>query len=143
MSNGRQHPLGRNQLLATRQTRHDLDVAIRQRPAQAHEAAFDLAIVDEPYHIQLPYLVHIIQGDRDGLFLATGETYDAIVLDRLMPQMDGLSMLAALRATGSRVPVLILSALGHVDERIRGLRAGGVDALHSRKLRSFAEVAFQ
>ncbi|MBP6096544.1 MAG: response regulator transcription factor [Methyloversatilis sp.] len=66
---------------------------------------------------------------RDGLFLATGEAYDAIVLDRLMPQMDGLSMLAALRATGSRVPVLILSALGHVDERIRGLRAGGDDYL--------------
>lgn len=66
---------------------------------------------------------------RDGLFLATGEAYDAIVLDRLMPQMDGLSMLAALRATGSRVPVLILSALSHVDERIRGLRAGGDDYL--------------
>jgi two-component system, OmpR family, response regulator len=66
---------------------------------------------------------------REGLFLATGERYDAIVLDRLMPQMDGLAMLAALRATGSRVPVLILSALGQVDERIRGLRAGGDDYL--------------
>jgi two-component system OmpR family response regulator len=75
---------------------------------------------------------HIVDhagNGRDGLFLATGEAYDAIVLDRLMPQMDGLSMLAALRATGSRVPVLILSALSHVDERIRGLRAGGDDYL--------------
>ncbi|WP_428384727.1 response regulator transcription factor [Nevskia ramosa] len=71
---------------------------------------------------------HAADG-RNGLFLATGETYDAIVLDRLMPQMDGLSMLAALRATGSRVPVLILSALGQVDERIKGLRAGGDDYL--------------
>ncbi len=71
---------------------------------------------------------HATDG-RDGLFLATGEAYDAIVLDRLLPKMDGLSMLAALRATGSRVPVLILSALGHVDERIRGLRAGGDDYL--------------
>jgi two-component system OmpR family response regulator len=71
---------------------------------------------------------HAANG-RDGLFMATGEGYDAIVLDRLMPQMDGLSMLAALRATGSRVPVLILSALSHVDERIRGLRAGGDDYL--------------
>ncbi|WP_439537989.1 response regulator transcription factor [Methyloversatilis sp.] len=71
---------------------------------------------------------HAANG-RDGLFLATGEAFDAIVLDRLMPQMDGLAMLAALRATGSRVPVLILSALGHVDERIRGLRAGGDDYL--------------
>lgn len=66
---------------------------------------------------------------REGLFLATGEPYDAIVLDRLLPRMDGLSMLAALRATGSRVPVLILSALDHVDERVRGLRAGGDDYL--------------
>ncbi|MBI2801621.1 MAG: response regulator transcription factor [Gammaproteobacteria bacterium] len=71
---------------------------------------------------------HAADG-RNGLFLATGEAYDAVVLDRLLPQMDGLSMLAALRATGSRVPVLILSALGQVDERIKGLRAGGDDYL--------------
>lgn len=69
---------------------------------------------------------HAADG-RDGLFLATGEAYDAIVLDRLLPQMDGLSMLAALRASGATVPVLILSALGQVDERIKGLRAGGDD----------------
>jgi len=69
---------------------------------------------------------HAADG-RSGLFLATGEPFDAILLDRLLPQMDGLSMLAALRATGSRVPVLIISALGQVDERIKGLRAGGDD----------------
>lgn len=66
---------------------------------------------------------------RTGLFLATGEAYDAIVLDRLMPRMDGLAMLAALRAAGSRTPVLILSALSQVDERVKGLRAGGDDYL--------------
>lgn len=75
------------------------------------------------------HVVDHAENGRDGLFLATGESYEAIVLDRLMPQMDGLAMLAALRATGSRVPVLILSALSHVDERIRGLRAGGDDYL--------------
>lgn len=75
------------------------------------------------------HVVDHAPNGREGLFLATGESYDAIVLDRLLPQMDGLSMLAALRATGSRVPVLILSALGTVDERIRGLRAGGDDYL--------------
>lgn len=69
---------------------------------------------------------HAADG-RSGLFMATGEQFDAILLDRLLPQMDGLSMLAALRATGSRVPVLIISALGQVDERIKGLRAGGDD----------------
>ncbi|MBW7007457.1 response regulator, partial [Salmonella enterica subsp. enterica serovar Weltevreden] len=52
------------------------------------------------------HVVDHAPNGREGLFLATGEQYDAIVLDRLMPQMDGLAMLAALRATGSRVPVL-------------------------------------
>lgn len=66
---------------------------------------------------------------RDGLYMATEGHYDAIVLDRLLPQMDGLTLLAALRATGATVPVLILSALNHVDERIKGLRAGGDDYL--------------
>lgn len=66
---------------------------------------------------------------RDGLLLATREHFDAIVLDRLMPQMDGLAVLEALRSNGSSVPVMILSALNHVDERIKGLRAGGDDYL--------------
>ncbi|WP_022955387.1 response regulator transcription factor [Perlucidibaca piscinae] len=75
------------------------------------------------------HVVDLADNGRDGLFLATGEPYDAIVLDRMLPQMDGLTVLSALRATGSRVPVLILSALDHVDERIKGLRAGGDDYL--------------
>lgn len=75
------------------------------------------------------HVVDHADNGRDGLFLATGEPYDAIVLDRMLPQMDGLSMLAALRASGATVPVLILSALNHVDERIKGLRAGGDDYL--------------
>ncbi|MGQ0697626.1 MAG: response regulator transcription factor [Panacagrimonas sp.] len=77
----------------------------------------------------LGHSIEHASNGRDGLFRATGESFDAIVLDRLMPQMDGLAMLAALRATGSRVPVLILSALGTVDERVRGLRLGGDDYL--------------
>lgn len=67
---------------------------------------------------------------RDGLFLASTERYDAIILDRMLPGgIDGLAALQALRATGSKVPVLILSALAEVDERIRGLKAGGDDYL--------------
>src|SRR3712207_4486433 len=67
---------------------------------------------------------------RDGLFLAASEPYYAIVLDRLLPGgIDGLGILDALRKTGSRTPVLILSALTSVDERIRGLKAGGDDYL--------------
>jgi two-component system, OmpR family, response regulator len=67
---------------------------------------------------------------RDGLFLAASERYDAIVLDRMLPGgIDGIGILEAMRKTGNRTPVLILSALGEVDERIRGLKAGGDDYL--------------
>jgi two-component system OmpR family response regulator len=67
---------------------------------------------------------------RDGMFLAAGESYDAIVMDRMLPgDIDGLGIIAALRKTGSRTPILILSALSDVDERIRGLQSGGDDYL--------------
>ncbi|WP_300297388.1 response regulator transcription factor [Ferrovibrio sp.] len=67
---------------------------------------------------------------RDGLFLATSEGYDAIILDRMLPGgIDGLGIIEALRRTGNATPILILSALADVDERIRGLRAGGDDYL--------------
>ena len=67
---------------------------------------------------------------RDGMFLAAGEPYDAIVMDRMLPgSIDGLGIIAALRKTGSKVPILILSALADVDERIRGLQSGGDDYL--------------
>src|SRR3954453_10587989 len=67
---------------------------------------------------------------REGLLKATIEQYDAIVLDRMLPgSLDGLGVLSTLRAIGVEAPVLILSALSAVDERIRGLRAGGDDYL--------------
>ena len=67
---------------------------------------------------------------RDGMFLAASEAYDAIVMDRMLPgELDGLAIIAALRAGGNRTPILILSALADVDERIRGLKAGGDDYL--------------
>jgi len=75
------------------------------------------------------HTVEHADNGRDGLYLATGESFDAIVLDRLLPQMDGLTVLTALRATGATIPVLILSALSQVDDRIKGLRAGGDDYL--------------
>lgn len=69
-------------------------------------------------------------GDgREGLFLATSGAYDAIVLDRMLPGMDGLALLGALRGARIRTPALILSALGSVDDRVKGLRAGGDDYL--------------
>ncbi|MDF0534603.1 response regulator transcription factor [Shewanella sp. A32] len=67
-------------------------------------------------------------GDgQQGLILATSSQFDLLILDRMLPGLDGLKLLAALRATGNQTPVLILSALSHVDERVKGLRAGGDD----------------
>ncbi|HYL03987.1 MAG TPA: response regulator transcription factor [Steroidobacteraceae bacterium] len=67
---------------------------------------------------------------RDGMFSAASEAYDVIVMDRMLPgNIDGLGIIAALRAAGNRTPILILSALDDVDERIRGLRSGGDDYL--------------
>lgn len=65
----------------------------------------------------------------DGLTSALTNRYDAIILDRSLPQLDGLSVLQALRAEGRTVPVLILSAFGQVDDRIRGLDNGADDYL--------------
>ncbi len=75
------------------------------------------------------YVVDHAAEGRDGLFMATSGTYDAMIVDRMLPGMDGLSLIAALRAAEIRTPVLILSALGAVDDRVKGLRAGGDDYL--------------
>jgi two-component system, OmpR family, response regulator len=67
---------------------------------------------------------------REGLLRAATEDFGAVVLDRMLPGgLDGLGVLATLRATGNGVPVLVLSALSDVDERVRGLKAGGDDYL--------------
>lgn len=65
----------------------------------------------------------------DGLFLATEEKYDVLVIDRMLPKVDGLSVIETLRKNGNHTPVLILSSLSKVEERIKGLRAGGDDYL--------------
>jgi two-component system, OmpR family, response regulator len=75
------------------------------------------------------YTVDRAGDGREGLFLASSGAYDAIVLDRMLPGMDGLALLGALRAAEIRTPSLILSALGSVDDRVKGLRAGGDDYL--------------
>jgi two-component system OmpR family response regulator len=70
------------------------------------------------------------ENGRDGLFLASSESYDIIIMDRVLPGgIEGLAIVEALRKTGDKTPILILSALGEVDDRIRGLRAGGDDYL--------------
>ena len=67
---------------------------------------------------------------RDGLFMATGEPFDAIILDRMLPGgIDGLRVLETLRGQDNHTPVLFLSAMAQVDDRVRGLKAGGDDYL--------------
>lgn len=76
---------------------------------------------------------------RDGLYLASSSAFDAIIMDRMLPGMDGLSVIKALRAAGVHTPIIILSALAHLDERVKGLRAGGDDYL--TKPFGFAELS--
>jgi two-component system OmpR family response regulator len=68
-------------------------------------------------------------GGREGLMLAAGEPYDVIILDRMLPEMDGLAILRTVRASGVKTPVLLLTALGGIDDRVEGLEAGGDDYL--------------
>ena len=75
------------------------------------------------------FVVDHADNGRDGLFMAAGEPYDLMIVDRMLPGLDGLGIVTTIRAAGKNTPALILSALGEVDDRIRGLRAGGDDYL--------------
>ena len=75
------------------------------------------------------HLVTIEGNGRKGLLRAASESFDLIIVDRMLPNVDGLTIVQTIRATGDTTPVLFLSALGEVDERVAGLRAGGDDYL--------------
>ncbi|AGA92215.1 response regulator with CheY-like receiver domain and winged-helix DNA-binding domain [Thioflavicoccus mobilis 8321] len=78
-------------------------------------------------------------GDgKEGLLKASVAEYDVLVIDRMLPALEGLAVLRTLRAAGNHTPALILSALGEVDDRVEGLRAGGDDYL--AKPFAFAEL---
>jgi len=84
---------------------------------------------------------HVVDLAADGdlgLEMARAADYDALILDRMLPKLDGLELLAHLREDGDVTPVLILSALGEVDHKVEGLRAGGDDYL--AKPYSFTEL---
>jgi len=85
------------------------------------------------------YSVETCRDGRDGLFLASEGIFDLIIADRMLPGLDGLAMLGAIRAAGIATPALVLSALGTVDDRVDGLRAGADDYL--TKPFSFAELS--
>lgn len=75
------------------------------------------------------FTVDRADNGRDGFFLASDGSYDAVILDRMIPAMDGMAVLGALRAAGLETPVIILSALGAPEDRIAGLTAGSDDYL--------------
>jgi two-component system OmpR family response regulator len=80
--------------------------------------------------VEAGHTVDHADNGRDGMFLAASEPYDVIIMDRMLPgDIDGLGIIAALRKDGNKTPILILSALADVDDRIRGLQSGGDDYL--------------
>lgn len=90
----------------------------------ADVAGFVVKALREAGHI----VDHAATGP-DGLFHAVNETYDALIVDRMLPGVPGLTIVETLRSAGRTTPVMFLTGLGDVDERIRGLRAGGDDYL--------------
>jgi two-component system OmpR family response regulator len=85
------------------------------------------------------HVVEHADNGRDGLFMAASENFDAIVLDRMLPGgVDGLRLLETLRSQGNATPVLFLSAMAQVDDRVKGLKAGGDD--YMTKPFAFAEL---
>jgi len=78
---------------------------------------------------EVGHTVDVATAGRDGLLLAAAEPYDVIVLDRMLPQIDGLSILRTIRASSVKTPVLLLTALGGIDDRVEGLEAGADDYL--------------
>ena len=96
-----------------------------------------LLVEDDESHAQfiisgLKQAGHTVDRARDGmdgLFLATEEKYDVMIVDRMVPKLDGLAIIQALRSSNNKTPVLILSSLSKVEERIKGLKAGGDDYL--------------
>ena len=76
------------------------------------------------------HIVEQADNGKDGLFMAVSESFDTIILDRMLPGgIDGLHLLETIRGQNNRTPVLVLSALAQVDERVAGLKAGGDDYL--------------
>lgn len=75
------------------------------------------------------HVVDLTADGKDGLLMATQEPYELLIVDRMLPGLDGLSIIRSLRGDGYSMPVLVLSALGEVDDRVQGLKAGGDDYL--------------
>jgi two-component system OmpR family response regulator len=75
------------------------------------------------------HVVDRARNGRDGLFLGTDQSYDVLIVDRMLPGIDGLALVKSIRSAGTKTPVLFLTALGGIDDRVEGLEAGGDDYL--------------
>jgi two-component system, OmpR family, response regulator len=75
------------------------------------------------------HVVDTAASGRDGLFLAAAGTYDVVIVDRMIPGLDGLALVRTIRGAGLKTPVLFLTSLGGIDDRVAGLQAGGDDYL--------------
>src|SRR5258708_37537810 len=75
------------------------------------------------------HVIDIAANGRDGLFLAAGEAYDMIIVDRMLPGLDGLGVVKTIRSAGVTTPVLFLTTMGGIGDRVEGLEAGGDDYL--------------
>ncbi|SOH93861.1 two-component system, OmpR family, response regulator [Monaibacterium marinum] len=73
--------------------------------------------------------VDLVTSGRDALIQGTSAQYDVLIVDRMVPEVDGMTLVKTLRGAGNRTPVLFLTSLGSVEDRIEGLRAGGDDYL--------------
>jgi two-component system, OmpR family, response regulator len=73
--------------------------------------------------------IEVAPDGRDGLFRAAGEEWDLLIVDRMLPSLDGLALVRTIRSGGIPTPILFLTALGGVDDRVMGLDAGGDDYL--------------
>ncbi len=96
-------------------------LAIEDDPTTGREIVAELE--------QHGFEVEWVADGRDGLIRAVSGDFDAITLDRMLPRLDGLAIVTVMRSTGVDTPVLMVSALSDVDERVKGLRAGGDDYL--------------
>ena len=75
------------------------------------------------------HLAEAASTGKEGLFFSLEQSFDALVVDRMLPGLDGLSLIQTLRSSGKKTPILVLSALGEIDDRVEGLRKGGDDYL--------------
>jgi len=113
-------------------------VLLRRRRRLATEDALKILVIEDDCETadyvsrglreQGHVVDHAVNG-RDGLFRAGDSGYDVLIVDRMLPKRDGLSVIGVLRTKSIETPVLILSALGQVDDRVKGLRTGGDDYL--------------